>query len=201
MLYRALLFSITSLYVSQPLIAQFDPIHLDNASFEGTPADATTPASWHPCAPGTTPDILPGPWAVTNEAHDGDTYVGLIVRPDGSYESIGQRLSRPLKPNECYTIRIALAHSPTYYGFNKPLKLRIYGGKRKCQLDQLLVQSPLITHTEFRIYEFELRPKKPIYYLIFEAFHKEGPFSYKGNILLDDLQPIKLCTRALLLKH
>ncbi len=176
--------------------AQFEPARVDNPSFEGEPADATTPASWHPCAPGTTPDILPGPWAVTNEPHDGDTYVGLITRPDGSYESIGQRLSRPLKKGECYTIRLALAHSPTYYGYHGPLKLRIYGGTRKCRLDQLLAESPRIEHADFRVYEFEFRPKKDLYYLILEAFHQEGRFSYMGNILIDDVQPIRVCPRA-----
>ncbi len=179
-----------------PVSAQFEPARLHNASFEGEPADATMPAGWHACAPGTTPDILPGPWAVTNEPYDGETYVGLITRFDGSYESIGQRLSRPLKKGECYTLRLALAHSPTYYGYNGPLKLRIYGGTRKCRQDQLLAESPLIEHADFRVYEFEFRPEKDLHYLILEAFHKEGRFSYMGNILIDEVQPIRICQRA-----
>ena len=106
-------------------------IYLNNASFEGEPQDATVPVGWFPCARGTTPDILPGPWGVTTESSDGDTYVGLITREDGTWESIGQRLKSPVKPRECYTFTLDLAHSDTYSGYNNPLKLRIWGGETK----------------------------------------------------------------------
>ena len=36
----------------------FSQIYLENASFEGSPQDATVPIGWHPCEAGTTPDIL-----------------------------------------------------------------------------------------------------------------------------------------------
>ena len=91
-------------------------IFLDNASFEGEPQDATTPVGWLPCERGTTPDILPGPWGVYQEASDGDTYVGLITRDDGTWESIGQRLKQTLQPKDCYTFFLDLAHSNTYAG-------------------------------------------------------------------------------------
>ena len=89
------------LLVSSNLSAQ--TISLVNPSFEETPQDATMPAGWHSCKQGTTPDILPGFWGVTTEAFDGETYMGLITRENGTWESIEQRLSETLKKGECYT--------------------------------------------------------------------------------------------------
>ena len=44
-----------------------------------------------PCEDFTTPDILPGFWGEYNEANHGETYVGMITRANGTYESIGKR--------------------------------------------------------------------------------------------------------------
>lgn len=174
-------------------------IFLTNSSFEGDqPQDATIPAGWLPYKMGTTPDILPGPWGVQLEASEGDTYVGLITRSDGSWESIGQRLSSPLKANECYTIVMDLAYSKTYAGYGQPLKLRIWGGQTKGKRDQLLVTSELIDHADWESYRFQFVTEMSINYLIIEAFHKDGAFSYQGNILIDNIQQIKKCIRACL---
>jgi hypothetical protein len=170
---------------------------LQNGSFEGDePQDATTPAGWHPCKEGTTPDILPGVWGVYTEASEGETFVGLITRDDGSYESIGQRLSQPLKTKECYELSIDLAHSKTYSGYNGPVKLRVLGGQSKCGRDQVIAISETIDHTDWETYSFEFVPKVPINYLIIEAHYKDGPFSHRGNILIDNIQPVKQCVRA-----
>jgi hypothetical protein len=173
-------------------------ITLVNPSFEGDePQDATVPAGWHACKPGTTPDILPGVWGVYHEPADGETFVGLITRSDGTWESIGQRLSAPAVPRECYTISLDLAYSDTYAGYNNPIKLRIWGGASKCGKAQLLAESPLIDHEDWSTYTFQFTPKEPIYYLIFEAFHSDEPdFSHMGNVMIDHVRPIKVCIRA-----
>ena len=68
-------------------------IYLRNPSFESdAPQDATMPSSWLGCNMGTTPDILPGFWGVMQEASDGNNFLGLITRRDGTYEAIAQRL-------------------------------------------------------------------------------------------------------------
>ena len=72
-------------------IALSSQIYLTNASFEGEPQDATVPTGWFACELGTTPDILPGFWGVYSESSEGETYLGLITREDGTFESIGQR--------------------------------------------------------------------------------------------------------------
>ena len=172
-------------------------IHLINPSFEGDePQDAAVPAGWHACKPGTTPDILPGIWGVFTEPAEGDTYVGIITRADGSWESIGQRLPEPVLPRECYVLKIDLAHSKTYAGYNDPIKLRIWGGEAKCGKDQLLAESSFIEHTDWRTYSFQFVPEQPINYIILEAFYSDERFSHQGNILIDNLRPIKICIRA-----
>ncbi len=171
-------------------------IRLENPSFEGEPQDATVPTGWMPCEPGTTPDILPGPWGVTNEPSDGDSFLGLITREDGSFESIGQRLLTPIEEGECYNFKIDLARSGTYTGYDKPLKLRIYGARSRCEKTELLYESPLIKHTEWKEYEVVIIPKFEYNYLIFEAHNIGSSVPRKGNILLDNCSRIKKCTRA-----
>jgi hypothetical protein len=171
-------------------------IVLANPSFEDEPADATTPQGWTPCKEGTTPDILPGYWGVYTQPSDGETYVGLITRQNNTWESIGQRLTSPLLKNTCYDWYIDLAHSDTYAGYTGPIKLRIYASKLKCQKDQLIYESPLIEHLDWKTYRIKFTPKEEYRYLLFEAFHSEEPFEYQGNILIDRIREIRPCDRT-----
>lgn len=184
----------TILLSSSYLFAQ---IQFDNSSFEGEPQDATVPVGWFPCAAGTTPDILPGYWGVYNDSSEGDTYIGLITRRDGSFESIGQRLKSPLQRKECYAFTIDLAHSDTYSGYDGPLNLRIWGGQEKCALDQLLWETiEPIEEEDWATFNIQFIPKKSIRYIVIEAFHQEGNVPYEGNILIDNITPIRKCARA-----
>lgn len=171
-------------------------ITVQNPSFEDEPSDATVPQGWHACQPLTTPDILPGYWGVYDEPNEGETYVGIITRENGTFESFGQRLSAPVGKNECHNFTIDLAHSFIYAGYSNPIKLRIYLGNTKCDREQLIFESPLITHAEWKTYEVEFRPKEAYQYIIIEAFIKEGNFSHKGNILIDHLSSIVFCSRV-----
>lgn len=194
---KNLLVSIVFLLFFSVIKAQLPaPFDLTNPSFEGQPADATMPVGWFMSTPGTTPDILPGYWGVYQDAEDGDTYLGLITRPDGSWEAIAQRLPRQLKATECYQLLVDLAHSKTYSGYNGPLKLRVYGGSSRTDRSYLLYESPLIEHTNWKTYPIQFNLKQNITYLIFEAYHNGKPFHYAGNILLDNLSRVVSCPRA-----
>lgn len=172
-------------------------VYLNNASFEGSPMDATVPVGWFPCEKGTTPDILPGPWGVFTEASEGQTFVGLITREDGSWESIGQRLSQTLAVKECYSFSVDLAHSKTYAGYDQPVKLRVWGGLRKCEKGQLLFESKFIDHSEWETYKISFSAKVPVNYILIEAYYRATSFSHRGNILVDNITPIKKCIRAM----
>ncbi len=167
-----------------------------NGSFEGVPADATMPQGWMGCQEGTTPDILPGYWGVYTQPSDGDTYLGLITRGNGTWESIGQRLSGPLKKGSCYAWSLDLAHSDTYSGHNGPVRLRVWVSKVKCQKDQLIFESPLIDHTDWETYKVKFTANEDFQYILLEAFHSEEEFSYKGNVLIDRLRAIQGCDRS-----
>lgn len=172
-------------------------IYLDNASFEGQAQDATVPVGWHPCDELTTPDMLPGFWGVLTEPEDGDTYMGLITREDGTNEQVGQRLSTPLQGNECYTISMYLAHSSAYAGFNLPVKLRIWGATSRCSKKKLLVDTGAIKHEDWKKYEFKFYCPSAYNYLIFEAEIMDGVyFPYNGNILIDGISVIMVCQRV-----
>ena len=158
--------------------------------------DATMPVGWFDCTDYTTPDILPGPWGVYEEASEGDTFIGLITREDGSWESIGQRLSGTLKKEECYTFSLDLAHSNTYAGYDDPIHLRIWGGQRKCDETQLIFTSPLIESNDWSTYTVTFFADKNLHYLRLDAYHEENAFSPRGNILIDNISAIKKCARA-----
>lgn len=89
----------------------FSQIRLENPSFEGDPQDATVPVGWFPCEEGSTPDLLPGPWAVYQTPSDGQSFMGLITREDGTWESVGQQTSQPMQNGQCYYMDINLAFS------------------------------------------------------------------------------------------
>ncbi len=172
-------------------------IQLINASFEDEPQDATTPGGWHACKPGSTPDILPGVWGVYNESSDGDTYMGLITREDGTWESIGQRLGTPIKKGECYDFTVDLARSKTYANYNIPIRLRIWAGRTKCSKDQLLGESTAIQNTEWETHKFSFTAAKKYNYVIIEAYYVKGITTpYKGNILVDNISIFKQCIKA-----
>lgn len=171
-------------------------ITMINPGMEDTPSDATVPQGWSPCAWLTTPDILPGYWGVYTEPHEGDTYAGIITRENGSFESFGQRLSEPLQKEICYQMSLQLAHSKVYAGYGRPIKLRISISDELCGATEVIYISPLISHEDWSTYTFTFTPKKNAQYIMLEAFHKDGSFSYKGNILIDGISAIFPCLKA-----
>lgn len=173
-------------------------IYLRNASFEDTPGSGKAPQGWYFDTPGNTPDVLPGAWEIMEpKAYDGKTYIGLITREDGSYEDIRQSLAEPLKAGQCYTFSIYLAHAPKYVGYNKPTRLRICGASEKGGKLEILTFSPLINHSDWKLYKFEITPSRQVTQLVFEACFAPGViFKYRGNVLLDLCSPIEKCVRA-----
>ena len=170
-------------------------MEFDNGSFEDTPADATMPSGWWLVTRGTTPDILPGYWGVYDDASDGETFIGMITRQDGTFESIGQRLSATLKAETCYSTSVDLAQSTGYVGYNTPIKLRIFLGSSRKSKDQLIYESEKIDNNEWQTHPIEFSPDSNYRYFIIEVYTDEGPTT-AGNILIDNLTPITACSRA-----
>lgn len=177
-------------------ISMSGQILLNNPSFEDTPSDATTPMGWFECEEHTTPDIMPGYWGVYNEATEGETFVGMITRENSTFESIGQRTSETMEEGYCYKFTVDLAHSNSYSGYNEPIKLRIWMADKKCGVQQLVFESPMIEEEDWERFVIEFTAEKDYRYILLEAYYKDGWFKRKGNILIDNISPIMHCSRV-----
>ncbi len=183
-------------------------IFLQNPSFEGLPKAGQLPEGWVNCGfPGESPaDIQPNPtFGVEKPPHQGHSYLGMVVRDNDTWESVGQPLHQPLQMDKKYIFQIAMARSEQYLSFSRrssnvntqvnyttPTILRIWAGKEACQKMELLALSAPITHHDWKIYQFELFPQQDDYnFLILEAYYS-GQYPLIGNLLLDEASNIIL---------
>jgi outer membrane protein OmpA-like peptidoglycan-associated protein len=189
-------------------LAQNGAIQLNNPSFEDMPRHSKAPRGWHDCGfPGeSAPDVQPNGTFMTVDkpAIDGNTYLGMVVRDNDTWEKVGQRLSQPMQGGQCYEFSIHLSRSELYISQSRlnneevnyitPTKLRIYGGFGYCDKQELLAETILIKNTRWIEFRFKLEPSANYTYILFEAFYKTPTlFPYNGNILLDKasaLEPI-----------
>lgn len=184
--------------------AQEHKIQLKNPSFEDTPRHSQTPRDWIDCgfAGESEPDVQPsGEFGVTMMPQDGDTYLGMVVRDNSTWERVSQRLTGPMEGGKCYEFSIYLAKSPQYLSrsrvsdenvnYIRNAKLRIYGGFSSCQRQQLLAESPMISSYNWREFNFRFEPNDDYTYITFEAFYQTpNLFPYNGNILIDNASAI-----------
>lgn len=207
-LFLVLLFS----FCLSRLKAQDTIIVLKNPGFEETPKlggqTLEIIKDWTDCGKlkypdETPPDIHPnGFWENNLSAHQGKTYLGIVVRDNGSHESVGQKCSSDLLKGHKYEMSVHLAQSPNLislsrsYGvkvnFTTPTVLQVWGGTNNCDEVELLYESPPIDHNEWKIYKFWFRPKSNISALTLSAYYKRNTIvAYNGHILLDTVSDIR----------
>ncbi len=220
MITRIFILSITTIIFSFQSIAQ-DVITLNNPSFEDFPRAGKEPLGWFDCGATrfpneTPPDVHPNPntteayFDVNKKGIEGKTYMGMVTRENDSWESVSQRLSSQLQPDNCYAFSISLCRSTVYNSFVKvrnsvsgvsqeprsfttPIILRIWGGNGYCEKAELLGESPLVDNASWEEFSFKFEPQKSHKYIILEAFYKTPTlFPYNGNILLDNASDILL---------
>jgi hypothetical protein len=189
-----------------------DIIKLVNPSFEGIPTCCQSPMGWTDCGfkGETPPDIQPALdqqnnaiFNVITAPYEGDTYMGMVVRENDTYESVSQKLSMPLQKGKCYSFSVMLCRSDTYLSatkngrpsdlkqFTSPIVLKIWGGDAFCNFKELLATSSLVENTDWERYDFEFIAKSQLEYFGLEAFYKTPAlFPYNGNVLLDDASDI-----------
>lgn len=181
-----------------------EPIHLTNPSFEDYARPGKAPSGWYDCGfpAETPPDVQPDPtFSVNKPAVDGNTYLGMVVRDNDTWESVSQRLSRPLEKGQCYDFSLQLSRSELYISVSRvngveanyatPAKVRIYGGFGYCDKQYLLAESKLIINTRWLEYNFKFEPIANYSYLIIEVFYNTPTlFPYNGNVLVDNASPI-----------
>ena len=208
-MFKRIIFAIFFLFLlSSSAFSQNDkPIELTNASFEDLARPQQPPYGWWDCGftGETPPDVHPvlpeGSFGVTKEAQNGNTYLGMVVRENDTWESVAQRLSLPLEADQCYTFSIYLARSAKYVSslknkpgvlnFTTPVKLRVWGGSGFCNKRELLDESTLVKNTDWKEYYFKFNPKQRHTYIVLEAFFQTpAPVPPNGNILLDNASAI-----------
>ncbi len=190
------------------LSAQGEPIVLQNPSFEDMPRTGKAPKGWYDCGfPGESePDVQPSDtensfFSVDAKAADGNTYMGMVVRDNDTWEMVSQRLSRPLEGGLCYEFSLSLSRSSLYESMSRkldkvvnyttPTKLRIWGGNGYCQKAEMLAETPVVINTRWLIYNFKFEPKKNYSYILLEVFYDTPVlFPYNGNLLIDNASPI-----------
>lgn len=212
-LLKAKLMAVAVLMSCLTAFGQADIIYLDNPSFESNPGPSNPPWGWLDCGfPGESPpDVQPDKtFSVSKKAFHGNTYLGMVVRANETWEAVSQRLSSPLRKNKCYAFSIFLARSPIYLSplkgspdtlnFNTPIKLRIYGGFGYCDKQYLLGESEIISHFDWQQHKFKFEPIGDYPYIILEAFYETPTlFPYNGNVLVDNASNIVeiLCDEAI----
>lgn len=195
------------------LIVAQDAIFLSNPSFEDVPHRGVdhyqTIRGWYDCGQSnfpseSPPDIHPTKdtaWHVTRAAQDGNTYLGMVVRANDSWESVSQAVSGSMLAGNCYEFSIYLSRSSQYVSgtswndktesFTEPAVLRIWGGNSFCDQAELLATSEPVNHANWRQYRFRFEPVRSSRYITLEAFYKTPVlFPYNGNILLDHASEI-----------
>lgn len=180
-------------------------IPLVNPSFEADQASAgVVPSGWINlgATDQTPPDIQPGWFGVEMKAQEGDTYLGLCVRENNTWEGVGQKLRGLLEKDSVYTFSIWLSRSNTYQSatskstalvnFNSPTVLKIWGYNTETKQEELLGESEPVSHSKWIQYEFMLSPKLADFDEIdLMAYYAPGQEQKNGNLLIDNCSAIK----------
>ncbi len=187
------------------------PIYLANPSFEGSPGAGIDIPGWYNCGPAaeTPPDLQPGFFGVATAPRNGSTYLGLVVRRTGTWESVGQRLNQPLEINQCYEFSLDLRRDTSYVSplagsgipvkFTTPARVIIWGGNGYCDKGEVLYQSSVIIHPRWLTYNCRLSPTVGTWsHIIIEAYYGSTdpfnpalPLHSNGNVLIDNATPIR----------
>lgn len=199
--------------------SQTDTIRLSNPSFEGVPFEGGAgnrlelPGGCSDCGfpSESPPDVQPvknGQFQVSKLPQDGNTYIGMVVRDNDTWERIGQKLEKPLQKGKCYEFSLYLARSEIYLSYSQllnerydstvranyvePAKLRIYGGNLPCERAEMLAETGLIRNTKWLKSTFRFTDVLDDYqYIVFEAFYNTPTLvPYNGNILIDNASAI-----------
>jgi len=183
---------------------QSSPILLLNPSFEDTPEHSKPPRGWYFCGqPGESPpDVHPNPYFdVYQQAAHGNTFVGLVVRDNYTWEALGQKLQEPLIAGQCYQFSLQACRTNYYRsvsrktgqsaGYTDPIRIRIWGADSNCNHIELLTASEPVVDTFWTTFTFRFQPNSDYPFFILEAFYpSDSAQIYRGNVLLDDCSPL-----------
>lgn len=191
------------------------PLYFDNPSFEGIPKAGgknSYVVSWNDCGKYEFPsesafDLQPGFFEVDIPPLDGNAYIGMVTRANGSYESFCQKLEYPLIKDSLYQFSVYLAKSPSYLSpirvltpsdklekglmereFTHSTVLRIWGGGALCDKVELLFVTKEVNNEDWEEYLVEFIPfMHGIEFISFEVYYPDDTEFTRGNLMIDFL--------------
>lgn len=163
-------------------------IPLVNPSLEDKPKDNKVPAGWLIAAE--TPDVQPGMYKVFVPPSDGKSYVGLHSGP-GYEEGIAQELITEMRGGRSYSLSFDLAYYASYVYKGCYGNVSVYGGNAPGDRAELLWNSGVFNHTEWRRYSANLHPAGNYKYLsVYATVASLGCDSKYGVVaLIDNFSP------------
>lgn len=191
-----------SCFFKNTLQSQPSVIFLQNPSFEDEPGYSRTPIGWFFCGVigESPPDIHPAElFGVGQNAVHGNTYVGMVVRDNGTWEGLSQWLEVPLQAGQCYQFSLYAARSLHYESvsrinnlltnYDKPVVLRVWAGNLNCERSELLAVSDVVESTNWQRFIFNIKPTQSYNRVVLEAYYTNDAKAYCGNVLLDHITP------------
>ena len=179
-------------------------IMLDNPSFEQQERGAgIVPAGWMDLGDvaQTPPDIQPGFFGVAFPPQEGNSYLGLSVRENNTWEGVGQILDHFLQKDSSYLFSVWLTRSNTFRSatgykkepenFSATTVLKVWGYNTRTKQEELLAESQPVGHSKWVRYEFVLKPTLADYdELDLMAYYAPGHEKKNGNLLIDNCSAI-----------
>ncbi len=192
-------------------IAKVYPQYIQNPSLEGE-TGAVNPNGWFVCDITSSPDVH-GPNGIyregfdglmTQSPNDGSTYVVLKTRgptyidygetPPNSREHLSTKLLKDFEKDVCYEFKIFICfdseifmNSETDYNIAHPVKFQLWGGVDSCSRDELLIESSLITNSDWKEYSFKFTPDANYSYILMEPQWENPDNPYNGALIIDNL--------------
>jgi len=157
------------------------------------------------------PDIHPSSsgnraFGVDLKAEHGNTYLGMVTRPNNSWEYVSQKLKSRFQIGACYSLSMYVARSEKYNSyirvaedsnemlvvdFTNPIIVRIWGGSCEDAKEELLAQSEPISNVDWKRIDFQLFPLLDYKYITIEAYYRNGfDQPYAGHVMIDNLSDI-----------
>ena len=189
---RNIIFTI-SLFLTYITYGQNNYPQFQNPSLEGNSGVSVVPWGYTKCTVGgpSSPDIQPGIWNVFLQPSDGFSYVGMICRANGTWETFTTQLNAVLLGGTQYSFLVDLSSSDKYFGYNdSAATLKIWGGNTNCDKQYLLWESKPISNVNYWRTDTVILTtrEKNVTHLVFEPGYTTA-MPYKGNILIDNLRP------------
>lgn len=196
------------LWASIPCHAQGPYLYFQNPSLEGPRRADFAPPGWIQFS---TPNTQPGFWGITMAPSHGGSFVSMVARNDGSYETIQQILPYPTLPDTYwYYLTLDLAWEPTP---DQPYPIRLevefastVNGTRSYDRWHTIVEemakTPIIDHTYWKQYVIEMRcwgnDIQPYDAIIFRSRRSDSlekiipSYHYTGTLCMDNISPLYL---------